>query len=256
MPWIGGAIAAGGSLLSGIMGSNAANKAAQEEVAQQQKALQFQQSVYGQTVQNLSPYVASGNTALQSVMGLLGLGGTGQNANAATAFKGFTGTPFYQFPLQQGNLALNRQLASAGLTGSGAALKDATAYNQGYASQGLGSYLQQLLGLTNTGESAAAMQGSQGNQASGLLASIFGNIGGAQAAGTVGSNNALSTGIQGATGSLLGNNNGTIGGQNSVIGQLFSQIGGLFSPQSGSAYAGAGGPGGGATNVQQQQGFQ
>jgi hypothetical protein len=211
MPWmlpaaIGGSglLSAGGSIFSGILGSNAASKAAQEEVAQQEQALQFQQNVYGQTVQNLAPYRQAGNTALTSVMGLLGLGGTGQNATAQSAFQGFTQTPYYQFPLQQGNLALNRQLASAGLTGSGAALKDATAYNQGYASQGLGSYLQQLMGLSGQGENAAALQGSQGNQASSLLAQIFGNIGGAQAAGTVGSTNALTSGISNAGGSLLG----------------------------------------------------
>ena len=158
--------------------------------------------MYGQTVQNLSPYLNAGNTALTSVLGLLGLGGQGQNATAQSAFKGFTGTPFYQFPLQQGNLALNRQLASAGLTGSGAALKDAAAYNQGYASQGLGSYLQQLMGLSGQGENAAALQGSQGNQASSLLGQLFSGIGQSQAAGTVGSANALGSGLTNAAGIL------------------------------------------------------
>ena len=211
MPWMLPAAVAGSGLLSAgasLFGANksaqASQEAAQQEIAQQQQALAFQKQVYGQTTQNLSPYVGAGNTALTGVLGLLGLGGTGTNQNAQSAFQQFTQQPNYQFPLQQGNLALNRQLASAGLTGSGGALKDAIGYNQGYASQGLQGYLANLMGLSTQGENAASLQGSQGNQASSLLSQILGGIGTAQAQGTTGAASALNTGLGNAAGSLGG----------------------------------------------------
>ena len=239
IPWAVAAagVAAAGSIGGGIMSSNAAKSAAGAQTAALQQAQQFQQGVYGNTVQNLSPYLQGGNTSLSSLMGLLGLGGTGQNANAQSAFQGFTQTPSYQFPLQQGNLALNRQLAASGLTSSGGALKDAVNYNQGYASQGLNSYMGQLGGLVQGGQNAAALQGSQGNQASGILGQILGNIGQSNAAGIMGSNNAMNQGIGQAGGALGGLLNSTAG-----QGALTSMFGGSSYPSSGAgSWGGSGG---------------
>lgn len=188
------------------MGANAAGSAADSARQSAQQAQQFQQQVYGNTVQNLQPFVNSGNTALSSLMGLLGLGGSGQNATAQSAFNQFSQTPAFTFPQQQGNLALQRQLASSGLTGSGGALKDAIAYNQGYASQGLNSYLGQLGSLANLGQNSAALTGAQGNQASGNVLQSLLAQGNASANGIVGANNALTGGVNGALGSLVGPN--------------------------------------------------
>jgi hypothetical protein len=223
MPWgaaVGGALSAGGGILTGILGGNASAKAAQAQADAAQKALQFQQGVYSNAQTNLNPFIQSGNTSLTSLMGLLGLGGTGQNATANSAFQAFTQNPSYQFPLQQGNLALNRQLASSGLSGSGAALKDATQYNQGYASQGLNSYLSQLLGLSQQGQGAAGALAGYGNTAAGNVSNLETYTGNAQGNGILGQAAGINKAISGGIAGLTGNNYGGSGGPNSLIGQL------------------------------------
>jgi hypothetical protein len=232
-PIIGGALAGGGGLLSGIFGSDASSKAAQQQAQLEQQALNFQQSVYGNLQTQLNPYVTAGQNALGSILGFYGLPG-GNSTGASAAFNQYTQTPSYQFPLQQGNLAINRQLASSGLTNSGAALKDATAYNQGYASQGLSQWLQGLGGIAGAGQSAAGTIGQQGNVAAGTLGQGSQYIGNALGQGTVNSANALSSGINNLLPGLIGNNSASsYGGSNSAVGQLSSYIGSLFSGGSG-----------------------
>lgn len=238
---VGGLASAGASIFGGISGANAAKSAANAETQSLQQGINFQQSVYGQGQQNLQPFIGGGQAALGSLLGFYGLPG-GNPGGAQAAFNQFTGLPSYQFPLQQGNLALNRQLASSGLTGSGAALKDATAYNQGYASQGLGQYLSGLSGLVGGGQSASTSLLQGGNQAAGTLGNLYGNQGVAQAGGIVGANNALQQGIQNAIPGLFG----TPGGSSTPIGSSSysapsgGAIGGLIN-----AFGGGGGGGGG-----------
>lgn len=246
MPWAVAAagITAAGALGSGIMGANAASSAADSARQSAQAGQQFQQQVYGNTVQNLQPFVNSGNTALSSLMGLLGLGGSGQNGSAQSAFNQFSQTPAFTFPQQQGQLALQRQLASSGLTGSGGALKDAIAYNQGYASQGMNSYLSQLSSLASLGQNSAALTGSQGNQASSNVLQSLLAQGNASANGIVGANNALTGGVNNALGSLTGPNGTNLQALSKLFGSSsYTGLGASQNPDfsGGSAIAPAGG---------------
>lgn len=236
MPWAAlgaAAVTTAGSLYEGSQASSAAGKAAGQEMSAEQQALQYQQSIYGTAQSNLMPFVNSGNSALSSLMGLLGLGGGGQNSTSQSAFKAFTQTPSFTFAQGQGNLALNRQLASAGLTGSGAALKDATQYNQGYASQGLNSYLSQLSSVAGAGQSAAGTIGNIGMGIGSQVGSTLGAFGQAGAAGTVGSTNALNGGISSALAAFTGNNSGNT--NNSLLTQLLGSMGGSSFGNNGSA---------------------
>ena len=81
-----GGIGAAGSLGGAAISSNAAGKAAdtQAQAAQNaaeyqkqatQQALQYQQQQYGQSQQNLSPYMQAGTGALSNLSYLLGIGG-------------------------------------------------------------------------------------------------------------------------------------------------------------------------------------
>ena len=212
MPWAvaGAAVAAAGSIGGGILGANAQQSAASQEQTQQEKALQFQEGVYGNTVKNESPYLNTGTNALYSLSSLYGLGGapgqpnTGQGATQA--FNNFTSTPAYTFGLGQGELAANRGLAASGLTDSGAQAKALTQYGQGYASQGFNGYIGQLASLAGMGQNAAALEGSQGNQAATGVGNYLGNIGAAGAAGTIGSANSLTSGLGGAIGAMSNQN--------------------------------------------------
>lgn len=203
---LGGAI----SLVNGLIGSNAAKSAANAESAAIQKGINFQSNVYDTSQNNLNPWISGGQSALNQLLSAYGLGSNGTQG-ITQAYNTYMSTPYYQYPLQQGQLALNRQLASSGLTGSGAALKDASAYNQGYASQYYNNYLSGLSGLSSSGQSAATSLGSLGNQAASNIGNLYTNQGVAQASGIIGSANSttqglsgLSSGLSSGLGSLLG----------------------------------------------------
>jgi hypothetical protein len=185
------------------MGAGAAKGAASAESNAIQQGIDFQKQVYQQGQTNLQPFIGGGQSALSSLLGFYGL--PGGNASGATqAFQQFQNTPSYQFPLQQGQLAVNRQLASSGLIGSGAALRDASQLNTGYASAGLQQYLSGLSGIAGSGQSAAGTLLQGGNQAASNLGQLYTNQGAAQASGIIGSNNALQNGFGNALGGLLG----------------------------------------------------
>ncbi|MBB2205629.1 hypothetical protein [Gluconacetobacter takamatsuzukensis] len=206
---IGSGLSALGSIASGVMGSDAASRAAQEQAQAYAKAQQFQQTVYGQTAQDLSPYMGTGTNALYSLASLLGLpGGTsGQGSGAAAAYQAFTDTPYYQFPLQQGEQSLDSSAAARGLALSGGQVNALQNYAENYAGQQFGTYMNALSSLAGMGSSAATALGSQGNGAAATMLSALSGQGNAQAQGTTASNAALMSGIGNALAQLVGSNN-------------------------------------------------
>lgn len=203
---IGGGLSALGSIASGIVGSDAASQAAQEQAQAYSQAQQFQQNVYNQTEQNLSPYVSTGTNALYSLANLLGLSGgsSGQGSGATAAYQAFTDTPYYQFPLQQGEQSLDQSAAARGLTLSGGQMNALQNYAENYAGQQYGNYMSSLSGLANLGSSAASSLGSQGNSAASTLLNALSGQGNALAAGTTSSNSALMSGLSKALATLAG----------------------------------------------------
>jgi hypothetical protein len=73
LPWIGGLIAGGGSLLGGILNSNAASDAAAAQAKQAQNALNVQSAEFGITQQQLFPWLTGGTSAQYALMQALGL---------------------------------------------------------------------------------------------------------------------------------------------------------------------------------------
>lgn len=185
---------AASGVAQGLLGASAAKSAADEQANALQQALQFQQQTYGQTQTNLNPFIQGGTSALGSLEGLYGLPG-GNPGGATAAFNQFTQTPFYQFPLSQGEGALNASGAARGLTLSGGQANALQQYGQGYASSGFSGYINALSGLANLGQSSAATLGAQGNQAATNVTGIQTGIGNAQAAGTIGSANQINNAL-------------------------------------------------------------
>jgi len=135
-----------GDIVSGIMGSGAAKKAAsaQETAAQQglansqqnqQASIGTQQAATAQQAQNEQPYTSAGAGAANQLSSLLGSpgGGWNQSFQAPTAAQA-AATPGYQFQLQQGENALQNSAAANGglLSGNEAAAQQQ--YGQGLAS--------------------------------------------------------------------------------------------------------------------------
>lgn len=254
---VAGLVGGVGSIIGGVQSANAAKSAANAQSQAYQQAINFQQGVLTQGQTNLQPFIGGGQSALSSLLGFYGLPG-GNAAGASQGFSQFQQTPFYQFPLQQSTLATNRALASSGLTGSGAQLRDLSQLNAGYASQGLTGYLSGLGGLAQSGQSAATSLLGAGNQASQTLLQGYQGQGNAQAAGIVGANNALQQGLQNGlvpisnslfgapntSGSGYGGGGITGAGGGGLVGQLSNLIGGNgIGAGSGSGVLAGGGQG-------------
>jgi hypothetical protein len=240
---IGGAISAGTSILGGILGSDAANKAAQQQAAAG-KAAASQQTAAGQQAQTIQQGQISAENANAQPYTQLGSQASGQLSNflqgplaSETQFTAPTAaqaaaTPGYQFQLSQGINALqNSAAARGGLLSTGTA-KNLNNYAQGVAStnyqntynNALQAYntnlsaqnqtFNQLYSTTGLGANATAnLNNVTAGSTNALTGGILGNasqigsdlmgVGNAQAAGTVGSANALTGGLS-AAGNAIG----------------------------------------------------
>lgn len=196
---------------SALTGANAAKEAAATQAAAVDRANQLAYQMYGEQKALQAPYREAGITAQNRLMDVLGLSGNTGAADYGIANKQFTPSdlttdPSYQFRLGEGLKALDRQAAARGGLISGGALKAAQEYGQQSASQeyqnafnryqtNRSNLLQPLGNLVATGQNAAAntgaAAGSYGTTASNNLTSA----GAAQAAGQVGSANALTSGL-------------------------------------------------------------
>ena len=243
-------IGAAGSITSSVIGANAAGNAASQQTNAENQALQFQQQVYGTQQANEAPYVSAGQTSIGNLMGQLQNGTFGAGSNptftAPTAAQA-AATPGYQFTLQQGERGVDAGAAARGGALSGGAIKASDQYAQGLASTTYGQTFNQSLAayqanLANQAqefgqESTVAQLGQQGISAVGNagtgaatnVGNIMSQIGNAQAAGTVGTANAINQGIGGATNAVS-------------QGIILSQLPNIYSSPGYSTAIGNGGP--------------
>ena len=154
---VGGLAAAGGSVASGVLGSNAAQTASAQQVAQENKALDFEKQVFGVQQQNQAPFLAGGQGTLSQLLsdfgnGTFGPGSTGSvpkfTGQLPAAFQAPTAAqaeaqPGYQFTQEQGNKGILEGAAAAGGAISGGTLKSLDAYNQNLASTNYGNVFNQ-----------------------------------------------------------------------------------------------------------------
>lgn len=129
---------------------------------------QGQAGYTGQSNQALGYYDqlnSTGSAANQTYADALGLNGADAGAAARSAY---TTSPGYDFQMEQGMQALDRQRAASGSLASGGASADAIKYAQGLASQDYGSWLDRLAGLNqqygNTTNARAAITTGLGDR--------------------------------------------------------------------------------------------
>jgi hypothetical protein len=223
MPLAVAGIAAGGSVLGGLIGAGGSKSAAKTQASAAQQAAQLQYAMYAQTAGRLQPWVSTGTGATNQLGGLLGLSGY-QASGAGGLGTGALTTPFqptmaqlsqtpgYQFTLQQGLESVQNQTSAqgqgggvmpgGGLGASGPEAKGMAQYATGLASttyqQQFQNYWNQLnniynmvSGVSSTGASAAAGVGQAGQGTAANAGNILQAGAGATAAGTVGAANAL-----------------------------------------------------------------
>lgn len=187
-----------GAAIGGIVGGLASAKGAkdaadaQSDAAAQQLALQ--REMFGEQKEMFAPYLGAGNNALAAYSYELGLGDQPGN------YAGFTGTPGYDFRMQQGQNAVQAGVGARHGLNSGAALKALTQYGQDYATSEYNSHLNRLAGQTNMGQNSAAMTGQAAQNMAMQGSNALANMGNAQAAGAIGMGNAITGGINNGLG--------------------------------------------------------
>lgn len=185
-------VGAGAAVYSASQSGKAAG--AQADAANQANQTQRQQ--YQQTRTDLSGYRNTGNAANAQLAGLYGLPGSTPVDPTQT----LENTPGYQFQFDQGQEAVQRNLAARGLLDSGAAGKALTQYGQNYAQGAYQQYVQNLQAQAGLGENAAAQTGNAGAMAANQISGNQIYSGNAQAAGYANQANAIGSGINGLAG--------------------------------------------------------
>lgn len=211
----------GSSVVGGLLSSDASQSAANTQANAANNAAAMQQNQFNQMRQSLQPYMDLGSGSIPQLMGLL----NSNKLNAQFSFnptqQQLEQTPGYQFALQQGLKGVNNSMSARGLGNSGAQAKAITQYATGLADQ---TYQQQynnalqnfmtnygvnsnqfgrLGGLLSLGENAAAGVGNAGLQTASNAGNFLTSGANAQAAGTIGSANAINNGLSGATGGFM-----------------------------------------------------
>lgn len=142
--------------LTGKSAAEASQQAAADTYAKQLAASQQLQTAGGQYAQNVGglagaydPYRNAGTSALQRLMGGLGLGG-----DAAGFTQAYQSLPGYQSGLQTGTEAAMRAANATGMGASGRTLKGLQRFGSDYENQRAGDYLARLMGLSGQGMQA------------------------------------------------------------------------------------------------------
>ena len=169
-------------ILGGVMGGQAQKDAAKTAAGAEMQAAQMsiaeQQRQFDAIKEMMAPYVGAGAPALGMQQNLLGM--NGQQAQQ-DFYSNVQASPEYAAMIQQGeNAMLQNASATGGLRGGN---------TQGALAQFRPQILNQLInqqyarlgGLAASGQNAAAMQGTAGQNFANQASAQYGNIGSAQA---------------------------------------------------------------------------
>lgn len=213
------AIIGGGSLISGLMGSNAAKSAAKTQANAARYAADVQKQIYEQGREDLAPYREQGYTALKDIEGLKPF--LTQSFASQEALAPYL-DPSMAFRMKYGTQATER-LANVGQGAlSGNTLRGLQEFGQNLASTEYGNAFNRaqteraniyntLANIAGMGQGAVNTGVGAGQALGQSLSGLTTGAAAAQAAGQVGSANAWSQAIQGPSNylqlaSLLGKN--------------------------------------------------
>lgn len=207
---------AAANLYSGYAGSQAAKQMASAQLASTNAALAQQQKQYDQTQANLSPFLASGQAANNSLQGLLGLnvGNTASSVGSSgqidpnKQLEALQNTPGYQFQLEQGNRTMNQNMAAQGGLFSGQALKAAQQFGQGLANNTYQQALQNYGNVAASGQNAAVGLGTFGQNYANSASDLLTGQGNIQANSINNQNNAQNQSLANMLGINVGGYNG------------------------------------------------
>lgn len=134
-----------GKIIGSVLGSVGANKAGKAATQTLNQQIDFLNQILGKTENVYQPYVDTGKSGLTNLADILLKGDQSK----------FYESPAYQFNLSEGQRGIQNILAKGGLRHSTAALRNASKFNQGMASNEFQNFLKNLFGLTDVGTGGA-----------------------------------------------------------------------------------------------------
>jgi len=256
MSWAMAAVAAA-TLVSGYMGSNAAENAAETQANAQRDSAAIQKAQFDLQNKQQTGFRSAGQNALSQI-GALGSGQYqtydeagnpvgGMQTGSGYLTKQFTPEDFaagmdpgYAFRLKMGQEQAMRQANLGGGALSGNALAGLQDYTQGSASQEYGNAFNRfqtqrgniyntLASIAGLGQTSLGQTGQAGSAAGANIGQAISNAGSAAAAGQIGSANAMGGSIQNLgnqymlsqmlkpQGQTFNNNTGWSGGGNNTV---------------------------------------
>lgn len=251
-PFTAALIGGGTSLIGGLFGAGASQKAAQAQSqasmmsailqAQQAAAAQAaQEKMYREGVERMEPFRQGGVAATNRMLELYGIGGQPTAAGYGSYAQPFSmadyqADPGYAFRVQQGQQAIDRSAAAAAGLQSGSALKAAARFGQEMGSQEYGNaynrFLQQrelqmrsLQGLASPGASMASQTAQLGTQTGQNIANTMIGAGQAMGQGIEQAGQARASSYMGGASALQGALGGI--GQNAMLYAMMNR----FQPQ-------------------------
>lgn len=209
-----GAASAGNSLLtsllgpavSGVVGLNAAGRAADAQLAGVDRSNATLLAMFDQNRADMAPYREVGTNALRLIADGIQ---PGADFNREFASSDFTTDPGYAFRLAEGEKALNRAAGARGMYGSGATMKALGDYNQNIASNEFdkvynrfqnnkATRFNRLAAVAGIGQQATGSTAALGASTAGQIAGNQSSAGDVTSSGIVAGANALNNAIGGA----------------------------------------------------------
>lgn len=180
-------------ILDDIINAIGAHQASQQQQEQIQNAQNLMGQVYGQNTAFQQPWMQGGQQTFAQLLKGLQAGSFQPNINPQTLSQ----DPGYQFQMQEAQKALERSAAAHGNLNSGGFMKGLDQYSQGLAAQQFQNAWQRqfqqsqvnyqnLSNLAGMGLGAAQNIGTLGQGYGNSMAGLYGAMGNAQAAGTLG----------------------------------------------------------------------
>lgn len=173
------ALIGGGALLgSALLGSNAADNAADAQVEASEAAIAEQRRQFDLARGDLAPWREAGGTAIRSGLAMLMPG------------YDHTTSPGYQFRFGEGQRAVESGAASRGMLMSGGTLKDLVRFGQGVASDDFNDQFNRQMAIAGGGQQAATSGAQMGMQSASNIGNAMMQAGNARASGYMGQANA------------------------------------------------------------------
>jgi hypothetical protein len=183
---------------SSLIGGKAASSAGEAQADAANQASQLSNDQFQQTREDQMPWMQAGQRALTKLEGIVDYKPFDYNA--------MTADPGYAFRLSEGQKALDSSAAARGGLISGNALRGAVGYGQQMGSQEYtnafnryqqerAATLQPLQSLAGVGQTTAANLGAAGAANAGAMGNYLTGGAAANAAGTVGAANAVTSGV-------------------------------------------------------------